>query len=88
MKNTDKVTLTVGQLKKLVSEAKNDNWSTFSREEANEEAKVHKTLDKVWNELDKLINSTKFNSKTFERKLSKIMDNIESLKDDYLDVGN
>jgi len=86
MKNTDKVTLTVGQLKRLVKESSNwdDEEGIRSAEEYDEEYAVMTSLDQVWNQLDKLLETTKFGSKDFESDIKKALDYIDNAKRNYL----
>jgi hypothetical protein len=58
MKSTDKITMTIGQLKRLVKESSHfDEWDM--KTEAKDEPKAEKTEDQVLDILDKIIDYSK-----------------------------
>jgi DNA repair ATPase RecN len=86
MKDTDKITLTVGQLKRLINseesmdESYDDNFDNFTQEGN----VVVNSLNKISNQLNKVLSSTKFGSKNFERYVQTALDSIDNAKRSYM----
>lgn len=64
----------------LLDESYDSNWSEYSQEEP----VVIKALDKIWNQLDKLRDSTKYGSKDFEQDVQDALDSIAKAKKSYI----
>ena len=70
----------MSQLRKMMDESYDDKWAEYSQEESI----VINALDKIWNQLDKLRDSTKFGSKNFERDVQIALDSINKAKRSYM----
>lgn len=69
-------------------ESFDDDWSTFSEEEADEELKVSTILDKIILELENLLEENEYGSKIFEKRISKAIDLLNDAEENYLDIGD
>ena len=67
-------------------ESFDDDWSTFSEEEADEELKVSTILDKIILELENLLEENEYGSKIFEKRISKAIDLLNDAEENYLDI--
>jgi phosphopantothenate synthetase len=85
MKDTDKITMTVKQLKKLVKESSDweDDENLRSVKEYDEEYAVMYSLDQIWNQLTNLLKTTEFGSQIFKTDVLNAIKSIESAKQDY-----
>lgn len=88
MKDTDKVTMTVKQLKKLVKESSDwdDDENLRSAEEYDEEYAVMYSLDQVYNQLKTLLDTSKFGSQDWAIDIKSALKHIDNARKNYLSV--
>ena len=87
MKDTDKVTLTVGQIKKLIKESKSDFDESYDdrMSEFNDEEKIIiNSLDKISYQLNKVLLTSRFGSQKFQNSIKTALNSIDDAKQSYM----
>lgn len=87
MKDTDKVTLTVGQIKQLIKETKSDfdeSYDDRMSEFADEEKIIINSLDKISNQLNKVLSTSRFGSQKFQNSIKTALNSIDVAKQSYM----
>lgn len=80
MDESTKVPLTFEELKEMMDESYESNWNAY----AQEESVVVNALDKIWNKLDDLLDSTKYGSSKFKKDMQTALDSIKNAKRNYM----